>query len=102
MLPEVKEMLLKATVEAAKAQVDALNATKLLISGNGEESFAEVVPDHTIRLKAAGEILDRMHGKAAQEVQGEHKVEVSDDKQRTLEQRLLAIIARRNSETPTE
>jgi hypothetical protein len=102
MLPEVKEMLLKATVDAARAQVDALTATKLTISGNGEQSFAEVVPDHATRLKASNDILDRMHGKAAQELQTDQKVTVSDDRQKSLEERLTAILARRNSEDTDE
>jgi len=33
---------------------DAMDASKTVILGNGEEAFADVVPDHSIRLKAAG------------------------------------------------
>lgn len=32
---------------------DALNATKVVVNGRGEDAFAEVEPDHTTRLKAA-------------------------------------------------
>lgn len=33
---------------------DAMDASKTVILGNGEESFADQVPDHPVRLKAAG------------------------------------------------
>lgn len=33
---------------------DGMSAQKVVIVGNGEEAFADVQPDHSIRLKAAG------------------------------------------------
>jgi phage terminase small subunit len=49
------------TMDAAiKPIQDALQAEKISISGQGDQAFAEVTPDHSIRLKASGMALKLM------------------------------------------
>lgn len=49
------------TVDAAVAPIgEGLKATRVVIHGNKEEAFAEVEPDHSIRLKASGMALGLM------------------------------------------
>lgn len=49
------------TIDAAtKPIADGLKAEKVHIVGSGDEAFADVVPDHSIRLKAAGMAFNLM------------------------------------------
>ena len=45
---------------AIKPISDALDADKISISGQGDQAFAEVTPDHSTRLKASGMALKLM------------------------------------------
>lgn len=65
--PNVKEALELTlvkhgiTLDAAVAPIaDALKADKVHIVGNGDQAMAEIVPDHSIRLKASGMALNLM------------------------------------------
>lgn len=63
---ELKKVEVKEALESALAKhgisvdsvvevvADGMKATKTVILGNKEEAFADVVTDHSIRLKAAG------------------------------------------------
>jgi len=49
------------TLDSAIAPIaDGLKADKVSISGQGDQAFAEVTPDHSIRLKASGMALKLM------------------------------------------
>jgi phage terminase small subunit len=49
------------TMDAAIAPIaEGLKAEKVSISGQGDQAFAEVTPDHSIRLKASGMALKLM------------------------------------------
>lgn len=59
------------TVDAAtKPIADGLKADKVHIVGNGEQAMAEVVPDHSIRLKASSMAFNLMGVGRNQEPQG--------------------------------
>lgn len=65
--PSVQQALADAferhgiTIDAAtKPIADGLKADKVHIVGNGEQAMAEVVPDHSVRLKAAGMAFNLM------------------------------------------
>src|SRR3990167_4897578 len=65
--PNVQQALAEAferhgiTIDAAtKPIADGLKADKVHIVGNGEQAMAEIVPDHTTRLKAAGMAFNLM------------------------------------------
>lgn len=47
------------TIDKAIAPIkEALEATKVVITGSKDDAFAEVIPDHNIRLKAGKEARD--------------------------------------------
>jgi phage terminase small subunit len=49
------------TMDAAIRPIaDGLKAEKVSISGQGDQAFAEITPDHSIRLKASGMALKLM------------------------------------------
>lgn len=45
---------------ATKPIADGLKADKVHIVGNGDQAMAEIVPDHSVRLKAAGMAFNLM------------------------------------------
>lgn len=63
-------MLVEATPKAAKRVIEALDADRPVVVGNGPGARMELVPDHDVRIKAANTIMDRIHGKPAQEISG--------------------------------
>lgn len=68
----VAESLIKHGItldSALKPIADGLKAEKVHIVGNGDQAMADVVPDHSIRLKASGMALNLMGvGKQAGDV----------------------------------
>lgn len=70
--PVVKEFLKDATMPAAKALVDALQAMRPVVVSEGMNRGSTIVevPDHDARIKAANAIMDRLYGKPTQEVSG--------------------------------
>lgn len=79
--------------------LEAANATKTQFSGQGEDAFAEQVPDYASRLRALADIWDRAVGKPAQEIelsgsdggpiQTEGTVDIADPEVRKLAHDLL-------------
>lgn len=74
--PQVKDAIEAALIKheitmdaAIKPIADALKADKVSISGQGDQAFAEVTPDHSVRLKASGMALKLM-GAEKQEDKG--------------------------------
>jgi hypothetical protein len=68
-----REALIAKVEAEAEALVErwleAANATKTQFSGQGEDAFAEQVPDYAARLKALVDIWDRAVGKPGQEIE---------------------------------
>jgi hypothetical protein len=67
---DVRDMLEAATPKAAQRVIEALDAERPVVVGNGPHAHVELHPDHDVRLKAYHAIFDRLHGKPAQEVTG--------------------------------
>ena len=65
---EVREHLGCATMKAAKAMTDALDAMYPVMNRHGELVGHE--PDHPLRLKAAEAIMNRLYGKPTETIQG--------------------------------
>ncbi|MBN8867503.1 MAG: hypothetical protein J0H98_08110 [Solirubrobacterales bacterium] len=68
--PRVVDILREKAEEHANlitaAYFDALDATRPIMVGSGENAFVEEIPDHLIRLKAAEALNDRAYGKPKQ------------------------------------
>ena len=64
--PNILAILANHDLQAQKALSEGLKATKGLYH-DGEMVAEE--PDHTVRLRAADSILDRLHGKATQRIE---------------------------------
>lgn len=70
--PAVQAVLVKHDLEAQKVLGQALKATKKQFGFNPDTKSMELLSedeDHAIRVRAADSILDRLHGKATQQVQ---------------------------------
>jgi hypothetical protein len=74
--PEVREMLRAATPKAAQRLVEALDAERPIVVGNGAHAAVELHPDCDMRVRAANAILDRLYGKPTQAISGEDKDEI--------------------------
>jgi hypothetical protein len=68
---EVRAMLEAKTPDAAQRLIDALDADRPVVVGNGPHATVEMVPDHDTRMKAAEAILNRLYGKPTVAVTGE-------------------------------
>ncbi len=65
---QVREMFEAATPAAAKRLIEALDAKRTIVVGNGKDAFTAEVDDHDIRMKAANAIIDRLYGKPSQAI----------------------------------
>lgn len=71
-----------------KPYVEALQATKPVVVGNGRHARVELLPDHRTRQQAAEALWDRIYGKPKQQTEisgpegGPIEVEVPQDKER--------------------
>lgn len=64
-------MLQEGTPKAAQRLIEALDAERPVVVGNGPHATMEMVPDHDVRLKASEVLFSRLYGKPRQEVTGE-------------------------------
>lgn len=60
--------------KAVKPITEALEATRVVIIGNGEEAMADVQPDHNVRLKASSMALDLLGLKHGHSVSSPHSI----------------------------
>lgn len=67
---DVRQMLVEATPKAARRVIEALDAERAVVVGNGPSARVEMIPDHDVRIKAYDAIMNRIHGKPSQEITG--------------------------------
>jgi hypothetical protein len=76
-LREVAERKLEAKADRiVDAQLEALDATRAVVVGDGADAYVEMVPDFLTRLRAGDTLMSRALGKPAQEqtIHADHKV----------------------------
>lgn len=86
---KVRKLAQEHTEKAIEALVEALEATKTVVVGKGENAHAVEAPDHASRIYAANSILDRGYGKPTQDViiaRQEYGEMIADLEQKTTEQ----------------
>lgn len=67
-LDEVRTLLGTSTPKACERLIEALDADRGIVVGEGDTATIEMVPDWNMRVKAAAIILDRVAGKPVQEI----------------------------------
>lgn len=80
--PTKPHIILRKMVEENVEQwiqpyIDALQATKPVVVGNGPTAHVELLADDRARMQAAGEVFDRVYGKPKQTVEGTFDIEAT-------------------------